>query len=398
MQNFSELQISNYIKERLAFAKFETPTPVQAAAIPQALEGKDVLATAQTGTGKTLAFLIPVIERLLREKTPGIAALVLVPTRELAMQVVEQYNALRGKQLPAAALVVGGLPEAKQLSAIRAGARLIVATPGRLEDYLSRKLFNFKSLGVLVLDEADRMLDMGFLPAIRRIAAVLPKERQTMCFSATLEASVVHLVNDYMRSPVRLAFGSTLKPSENVRVQAFEVSSDRKQQMLQHLLNKETGRCLVFARTKRGTEKLARNLSREGFTATMIHGDRSQSQRTSALSGFDEGRFKVLVATDVASRGLDIQDVAHVINYDLPTLPEDFIHRVGRTGRAGARGRASTLVSPAETLELRNIERVLKLRLQRKEINADIAAERLSRPRNTLVGRTLQPLPGEFFA
>jgi ATP-dependent RNA helicase RhlE len=183
------------------------------------------------------------------------------------------------------------LPEAKQLSAIRAGARLVVATPGRLEDYLGRKLINFRSLRVLVLDEADRMLDMGFLPAIRRIAAVLPKERQTMCFSATLEASVVHLVNDYMKNPVRLAFGSVLKPSENVRVQAFEVAGDRKQAVLQSLLAKETGRCLVFARTKRGTEKLANNLTREGFTAAMIHGDRSQSQRTAALTGFQQGRY-----------------------------------------------------------------------------------------------------------
>src|SRR6202795_3385787 len=248
MQNFSELQISNYTKERLSLANFATPTPVQAAAIPQALEGKDILATAQTGTGKTLAFLIPIIERLLTSKAKGIEALVLVPTRELAMQVVDQYNALRGKQLSPAALVVGGLPEAKQLSAIRAGARLVVATPGRLEDYLGRKLVNFRALRILVLDEADRMLDMGFLPAIRRIAGVLPKERQTMCFSATLEASVVHLVNDYMKTPVRLAFGSVLKPSENVRVQAFEVSGDRKQAVLQSLLTKETGRCLIFAR------------------------------------------------------------------------------------------------------------------------------------------------------
>ena len=374
MQNFSELQISNYTKERLAFAKFEIPTPVQAAAIPQALEGKDVLATAQTGTGKTLAFLIPIIEQLLRNKARGIEALVLVPTRELAMQVVEQYNALRGKQLPAAALVVGGLPEAKQLSAIRAGARLVVATPGRLEDYLSRKLFNFKSLGVLVLDEADRMLDMGFLPAIRRIAGVLPKERQTMCFSATLEASVVHLVNDYMRSPVRLAFGSTLKPSENVRVQAFEVSGDRKQQMLQHLLSKETGRCLVFARTKRGTEKLARNLSREGFSATMIHGDRSQSQRTAALTGFQQGRFRVMVATDLASRGIHVQDIAHVINYDLPEIAENFIHRVGRTGRAGKMGVASTLFGREQRSELLQLERTLGIRMERMQAEGQLPA------------------------
>src|SRR2546427_2028702 len=223
MQNFSELSLSPSLKERLLAGRFTTPTPVQAAAIPQALEGKDVLATAQTGTGKTLAFLIPVIEKLLTQQKPGIAALVLVPTRELAMQVATQYNALRGK-LPAAALVVGGLPERQQLMAIRNGARLMVATPGRLEDYLDRQQVQFNALHTLVLDEADRMLDMGFLPAIRRIAGTLPKERQTLCFSATLEASVVHLVNDYMKNPVRLAFGSVLKPSENVRVQAFEVA------------------------------------------------------------------------------------------------------------------------------------------------------------------------------
>ena len=220
---------------------------------------------------------------------------------------------------------------------MRKGARLVVATPGRLEDYLDRKLVNFRRLRMLVLDEADRMLDMGFLPAIRRIAAVLPKERQTMCFSATLEASVAHLVNDYMRNPVRLAFGSILKPSENVRVQAFEVSSDRKQEVLQRLLARETGRCLVFARTKRGTERLAMSLTREGFAAAMIHGGRSQSQRTAALAGFQQGRYRVLVATDVASRGIHVQDIAHVINYDLPEIAENFIHRVGRTGRAGSR-------------------------------------------------------------
>src|SRR6202162_4523588 len=311
---FSNMAISAYTKERLAAAGFSIPTPVQAATIPKALEGKDVLATAQTGTGKTLAFLIPMIEQLLQQVRPGIAALVLVPTRELAMQVAEQFDRLRGKQLSPAALVVGGLSEGQQLRDIRNGARLIVATPGRLEDFLDRKLVNFRSLQVLVLDEADRMLDMGFLPAIRRIAAVLPKERQTLCFSATLEASVVHLVKDYMKSPVRLAFGSTLKPADNVRVQAFEVSGDRKQEMLQHLLGKETGRVLVFARTKRGTDKLARNLIRKGFAAAVIHGDRSQSQRTAARTGFQQGRDRILVATDVAARGIHVQDIAHVIN------------------------------------------------------------------------------------
>jgi ATP-dependent RNA helicase RhlE len=397
MQNFSELQISNYTKERLSLARFASPTPVQAAAIPQALEGKDVLATAQTGTGKTLAFLIPVIEHLLQHKTPGIAALVLVPTRELAMQVVDQYNALRGNQLSPAALVVGGLPEAKQLKAIRDGARIVVATPGRLEDYLSRKLFNFRALRVLVLDEADRMLDMGFLPAIRRIAAILPKERQTMCFSATLEASVVHLVNDYMRNPVRLAFGSVLKPSENVRVQAFEVSGDRKQAVLQSLLAKETGRCLVFARTKRGAEKLAINLNREGFTAATIHGDRSQSQRTAALTGFQQGRYRVLVATDLASRGIHVQDIAHVINYDLPEIAENFIHRVGRTGRAGKTGTASTLFGRDQKSELLQLERTLGIRMERMQPDNDhIAALERSRVRPIERSR-VDRLPGEVF-
>jgi ATP-dependent RNA helicase RhlE len=371
MQNFSELSISPYVKDRLSFGGFSIPTPVQAAAIPEALAGKDVLATAQTGTGKTLAFLIPIMEQLLKQNTPGIAALVLVPTRELAMQVAQQYDALRGKQLSPAALVVGGLSEGQQLRAIRNGARVVVATPGRLEDFLDRRVVNFRGLRVLVLDEADRMLDMGFLPAIQRIAAVLPKERQTMCFSATLEASVVHLVNDYMRNPVRVALGSTLKPSENVRVQAFEVEGDRKQEVLHRLLAKETGRCLVFARTKRGTERLAKNLNREGFAAAMIHGDRSQSQRTAALAGFQQGRYRILVATDLASRGIHVQDIAHVINYDLPEVAENFIHRVGRTGRAGGHGVASTLFGRDQRSELYQLERTLGIRMERMSSTSD---------------------------
>ncbi|MGH9450063.1 MAG: DEAD/DEAH box helicase [Terriglobia bacterium] len=364
MQSFSELPITPYTKERLLSARFTTPTPVQAAAIPCALEGKDVLATAHTGTGKTLAFLIPVMEHLLRQNAPGIAALVLVPTRELAMQVVEHYNVLRGAQLSPAALVVGGLAEGQQLNALRKGARLVVATPGRLEDFLSRKLINFRTLKILVLDEADRMLDMGFLPAIRRIVAAMPAERQTMCFSATLESSAARFVNATMRNPVRLSFGSTMKPSENVRVQAFEVDSAGKQVVLGRLLAQEKGRCLVFARTKHGAERLAKHLHREGFTAATIHGGRSQSQRTAALAGFQRGRFRVLVATDVASRGIHVEGIAHVINYDLPDVAESFIHRVGRTGRAGGRGVASTLFSRDQRPAMRQLERTLGIRME----------------------------------
>jgi ATP-dependent RNA helicase RhlE len=377
---FSEMPISPYMKERLASAKFISPTPVQAATIPQALEGKDVLATAQTGTGKTLAFLIPVIEKLLKNQTPGIAALVLVPTRELAMQVLDQYNALRGKQLLPAALVVGGLAEAGQLQAIRKGARVVVATPGRLEDYLDRRLFHFNALQMLILDEADRMLDMGFLPAIRRIVSILPKERQTMCFSATMEGDIARVVTNYLRNPVRLAFGSTSKPSENVRMQTFEVAQDRKQEMLQRLLAKETGKCLVFARTKRGTERIAESLNRKGFSTAMIHGDRSQSQRNSALAGFQQGRFRVLVATDLASRGIHVQDIAHVINYDLPEIAENFIHRVGRTGRNGRHGVASTLFVKEQRSDLFQLERALGIKMERMRAeDTDSLAERPER-------------------
>lgn len=381
-------------------SRFSVPTPVQAAAIPPALEGKDVLATAQTGTGKTLAFLIPVIERLLKEHKPGVAALVLVPTRELAMQVLEQYNVLRGKQLTPAALVVGGLAEHQQLKAIRNGANVIVATPGRLEDYLDRKLVHFTNLQVLVLDEADRMLDMGFLPAIRRIVGVLPKDRQTMCFSATMEGDMARLVKEYTRTPVRITLGSTLKPAENVRLQAFEVTVDGKLDLLRQLLGKETGRCLVFSRTKRGTERIAKGLNREGIAASTIHGDRSQSQRTAALTGFQQGRFRVLVATDLAARGIHVQEIAHVINYDLPEVAENFIHRVGRTGRAGKHGVASSLYLREQRSELFQLERTLGIRIERMSLNGQPTENRASVPDNaprtqSTQRPTMVALPGE---
>lgn len=396
MTSFKELPLSPALQQRLAAARFVTPTPVQVQAIPPVLEGKDLVATAQTGTGKTLAFLLPIIERLERSAGRNIEALVLVPTRELAMQVHEQFEQLRGKKLSAAALVIGGLAEKKQLQSIRSGARLVVATPGRLEDYLRRRLVDLRQVQVVVLDEADRMLDMGFLPAIRRILGAVPQQRQTLCFSATLEQSVAALVNQYSRNPVRIALGSTLKPAESVELQAFEVSGMQKPDVLRQLLYNEKGRTLVFARTKRGTERLAKQLVRDGFAAAMIHGDRTQSQRTAALNSFEEGRVKVLVATDVAARGLHVPGVMHVINYDLPGLPEDFIHRIGRTGRAGASGLASTLVSGAEVVELRSIERALKLRINRKEIAS--GETNLQKTHNSLHSRSLMAMPGEVFA
>jgi ATP-dependent RNA helicase RhlE len=397
MTTFTELPLSAALQQRLAAAQFTNLTPIQEQAIPPALEGKDVIGTAQTGTGKTLAFLIPLIEMLRAETSHQTTALVLLPTRELAMQVHEQYENLRKKTMPKAALVIGGVAEKAQITSLRVGSGLVIATPGRLQDFIDRKLADLRYVKMLVLDEADRMLDMGFLPAIRRIIAVLPQQRQTLCFSATLEQSVASLVHDYMRNPVRVALGSVLKPAESVQLKAYEVRPGEKLDVLRQLLYAESGQTLIFTRTKRGAERLAKELAREGFTAALIHGDRSQSQRNGALSGFQEGRFQVLVATDIASRGLHVDDVAHVINYDLPKMAEDFIHRVGRTGRAGSQGRATTLVAAAEVLELRNIERTLKLRIERMQVDANGEARPRRVVENTLASRTLTALPGEVF-
>jgi ATP-dependent RNA helicase RhlE len=395
MMKFTELPLSAPLQQKLADNNFETTTPIQEAAIPFGLAGRDLMATAQTGTGKTLAFLIPIIEELSKCPAPGIQALVLVPTRELAMQVAEQYDMIRSRKLAPAAQVIGGLSEKKQLADLRAGAQLVVATPGRLEDYLRRRLVSLNTIKIVVLDEADRMLDMGFLPAIRRIMSVVPKKRHTMCFSATLEASVAGLVNEYLKTPERIAFGSVLKPSESVELHAFELTGMEKGDVLRQLLYAEKGQTLVFARTKRGTERLAKQLIRDGFSAAMIHGDRSQSQRSGALAGFQGGKYQVLVATDVAARGIHIDDVAHVINYDLPSIAEDFIHRVGRTGRAGAGGRATTLVAGAEVIELRRMEKILKLRIERKTLDQTKRVH--GKSRDTLSSRSITRLPGEVF-
>ena len=397
MTTFTELPLSAALQQKLAAAQFKTLTPIQEQAIPPALEGKDVIGTAQTGTGKTLAFLLPLIEMLRREPSQQANALVLLPTRELAMQVHEQYEQLRTKNMPKAALVIGGVSEKMQIQSLRGGCGLIIATPGRLQDFIDRRLADLKQIKMLVLDEADRMLDMGFLPAIRRIVGSLPTRRQTLCFSATMEQSVANLVHEYMRNPVRVALGSVLKPAESVELVAYEVRPDGKMDTLRQLLYAETGQTLVFARTKRGAERIAKSLGRDGFNAAMIHGDRSQSQRNKALSGFQEGHVQVLVATDIASRGLHVDDVAHVINYDVPKIAEDFIHRVGRTGRAGSKGRATTLVAGAEAMELRSIERTLKLRIERKQMDASGVEQPKRFVQNTLASRTLTALPGEVF-
>jgi ATP-dependent RNA helicase RhlE len=373
LNRFSEITLSPALQKQLSDANFITPTPVQAAAIPPALEGRDILATAQTGTGKTLSFLIPLIERI-PANTRGTAALVLLPTRELAMQVLEAWRHLTRSQ-GTAALVCGGLAEGPQLAAIRRGPRLIVATPGRLEDYLSRRLVNLGGVKMLVLDEVDRMLDMGFKPAIKRIAQLLPQDRQTLCYSATLSSEIQDVARNYLRNPVRIEIGSVLKPSPNVKLQSFEVPADKKQELLEHLLGAHDGSFLVFVRTKHGADRVARRLSRAGHSATQIHGDRSQSQRSAALRSFAEGHHRVLVATDVAARGIDVADVAHVVNFDMPREAEDYVHRVGRTGRAQCSGMASTFAAPDEAHALRKMERTLDIMTTKYRVHAKDAAQ-----------------------
>ncbi len=377
ISKFSDFSLSAALMARLNANKFEVPTPVQAGAIPPALEGRDVLATAQTGTGKTLSFLIPIVEMLQKTEGRGAHALVLLPTRELAMQVEKAFRAIRSSNAHTVALVVGGLAEGSQLETIRRGARLIVATPGRLEDFLKRKLVRLDQVKMLVLDEVDRMLDMGFQPAIARIASALPAERQTLCYSATLEGAVRDVAQKYLKSPARIEIGSVLKPAENIELRTFEVEQDKKQELLEHLLGAENGSFLVFVRTKHGADRVARRLTRSGWSATQIHGDRTQSQRNQALRSFSEGRHRVLVATDVAARGIDVANIAHVVNYDLPKMAEDFVHRVGRTGRNSASGVASTFAGPSERGELRKIERTLSIQMKRFRVRSS-EAERVA--------------------
>jgi ATP-dependent RNA helicase RhlE len=385
--HFNDFTISDKLKSRLAAAGFHTPTPVQAKAIPPALDGSDILATASTGTGKTLSFLIPMIEHMDRNpivvpkgKRGPIRALILLPTRELAMQVLEAYGKLMPQAKNDAVLVCGGLSENNQLDQLSRGPRLVVATPGRLEDYLRRRAVNLGTVEMLVLDEVDRMLDMGFLPAIRRIVGALPRTRQTMCYSATLDANVREIVRDYVRNPVRIEIGQTSKPSDLVTLRFYSVMQDQKLGLLDQMLREETGTFLVFSRTKHGADRIARKLEKLGHDADAIHGDRSQSQRTAALKGFATGKHRVLVATDVAARGIDVQDIAHVVNYDMPNAAEDFVHRIGRTGRAGATGVATTFVMPQERSDARKLERELKVPFEWLTADKNLEKEERNKP------------------
>lgn len=382
MNQFSEFSLSHPIPQNLARNCFVQPTAVQAQAIPAGLTGADVVATAQTGTGKTLAFLLPIMERLLKSPaahrggTTRIQALVLSPTRELAIQIADTFTKLAIHTGLREAIVVGGLSEQKQLNTIRRGVQLVVATPGRLEDFLNRKLIDLSSVEALVLDEADRMLDMGFLPAIEHILSVLPASRQSLFFSATMEKDVERLIGRHSRTPIRIAAGpSTVTTPDQIDLHVYEVENHVKIGLLRHMLDQETGSFLVFARTKHGTDRLAKSLSGLGLRAVAMHGDRTQNQRNQALAGFRDGRYRVLVATDVAARGIHVDSVAHVVNYDLPQAPLDFIHRVGRTGRAGQRGSASTFSLKSERSEIRRIERECKVRLVQREVSPEIVRE-----------------------
>ena len=366
MKSFSELSLSALLKSNLVKHGFTEPTPIQALAIAPALDGRDLVATAQTGTGKTLAFVLPLIQLLGKEpRQAGIRAVILSPTRELAMQTSETFTKMAAGSGIRAAVVVGGLGEGKQLQTIRKGAQVLIATPGRLYDFLDRSLVNLGGVRMLVLDEADRMLDMGFLPTIKKIMAPMPGDRQTLFFSATIESSVKHLVETHVPNGVRIETGCATKPVEQVDLHFYEVEQDGKLGLLETMLRREEGSFLVFARTKHGADRLARKLAGGGVKAAAIHGDRSQNQRNQALRGFQEGYYRVLVATDVAARGIHVDGISHVVNYDLPQVPEDFIHRVGRTGRAGARGTASTFGTRSERGDVARIERTLAIRLTR---------------------------------
>ncbi len=359
--NFAELGLTPALDARCESLGYTEPTPIQRRAIPVVLSGRDLIGCAETGTGKTAAFLLPSIQRMIETPRPGVLVLVLLPTRELASQIEASYRDLNTAKQNRCANLIGGASISRQLTELRARPAVVVATPGRLLDMIERGAVNLSTVEVLVLDEADRMLDMGFWPSIRRVLSALPSKRQTLLFSATMSSDIEQLARTTMRDPEVIEVGTRGRAAINVEQMAYPVAAESKTALLLDLLEREReefDRVLVFTRTRRGAERLSHILCAREHDADRIHADRTQPQREAALRGFKDGRTRVLVATDIAARGIDVDSISHVINYDVPEAPEDYVHRIGRTGRAGKSGRAITLVTPVEELSMRAIERL----------------------------------------
>ena len=382
--SFDTLELHPTLLRAVAALGFTAPTPVQGSAIPPARDGRDVLACAATGTGKTAAFMLPILHRLLAGRRRATRALVLAPTRELAAQIDEHRRALGRYTDLGGTAIFGGVAMEPQQAALRRGVEILVATPGRLLDHLRHPYARLDAVEIVVLDEADRMLDMGFLPDVRRILGALgPARRQTMLFSATLPPAIVTLARDFLRDPVRIDVERPPAPAAGVRHTAYPVAREEKVPLLLDLLRRpEVHNVLAFTRTKHRADRLATALTRGGVAADRIHGNRSQAQRTKALAAFKDGRLRVLVATDIAARGIDVTGLSHVVNFDMPDAPESYIHRVGRTARMEAVGDAVTFVTPEEEMDFRSIERAVRRPIHRIEHRQPSGAPGLeSRPR-----------------
>lgn len=359
-QGFYGLGIAPKLLDTLDKLRFTVPTPIQEKSIPVAIEGKDIIGVAQTGTGKTLAFGIPMLQRLAISKGVG---LIVLPTRELAIQVDEALHGIGSCLGLRTAVLIGGASMNLQLNDIRRDPHIIVATPGRLLDHLEQKTIGLSKVAILVLDEADRMLDMGFAPQIRRILAAVPKDRQTMLFSATMPSDIVKIAQQHMKLPLQVEVAPSGTAAERVEHELYVVPMTAKNRLLEKVLAEYHGTVLVFTRTKHGAKKLTRFVKHLGNTAAEIHSNRSLAQRRDALDGFKKGAYRVLIATDIAARGIDVTGIELVINYDLPSTAEDYIHRIGRTGRAGLAGKAISFAMPDQRSDVMAIERLLKMRL-----------------------------------
>jgi ATP-dependent RNA helicase RhlE len=355
---FSDLGIGKNFLDVLKKKGFETPTPIQHQVIPGALEGKDVIGIAQTGTGKTLAFGIPMLQRIALSKGQG---LVLVPTRELASQVEEALRQIGAPLGLRTAVVIGGVSKFPQVKAIRRNPHVVIATPGRLADLMSDRSYSLDKVSIITLDEADRMLDVGFLPEIKRILKAAPAERQTLLFSATMPRSISSLASAFMKTPLRIEIAPQGTSAKNVEQEVFIVRKNDKMRLLDSVLDQyKDETTLIFSRTKHGAKRIARDIRHMGHTATEIHGNRSQAQRQAALSGFSKGKFRIMVATDIAARGIDVKDITLVINFDLPDSSDDYVHRIGRTGRAGRHGKAISFAAHSQKSDIKKIERLIR--------------------------------------